>query len=314
MGMHITPSIASASGSCSRASGPPWRRSPRGTPRAADHRRRVEAHLIASAPAPPRRPRLLDDGVVADELVRREVVTAISGETVPPALKKNALSPGRSSPVRPGAGPRPVRRRHGAGARRLRRGVLRGLAADLHGRGGQADDPRASRSDRGVSGRRPRRTTTRAARGAGDLHVLRPVRGWRRVSGRTAGRGSTGPRRCAGCWTRTTRMPPGDAGCDNLNTHGRASLYEAFPARGGVPAASRLRIVHTPPQRQLLNVAEIELSVLARQWPGPGGSARRPRSTPSAPPGSASGTRGEPGQWRFTTPMPASAEAPLPQL
>jgi hypothetical protein len=53
--------------------------------------------------------------------------------------------------------------------------------------------------------------------------------------------------------------------CDNLNTHNIASLYEAFPAAEAHRLARRLDIHHTPRNGSWLNVAEIELSVLAKQ-------------------------------------------------
>ncbi len=52
---------------------------------------------------------------------------------------------------------------------------------------------------------------------------------------------------------------------DNLNTHQVASLYEAFPPEQARRIAARLEIHHTPKHGSWLNVAEIELSVLARQ-------------------------------------------------
>jgi hypothetical protein len=52
---------------------------------------------------------------------------------------------------------------------------------------------------------------------------------------------------------------------DNLNTHRVASLYEAFPPEQARRIAQRLEIHHTPKHGSWLNVAEIELSVLARQ-------------------------------------------------
>ena len=58
--------------------------------------------------------------------------------------------------------------------------------------------------------------------------------------------------------------------CDNLNTHSMASLYEAFPAARAGALRRRLELVHTPRNGSWLNIAEIELSVLARQ-----GLARR---------------------------------------
>jgi len=52
---------------------------------------------------------------------------------------------------------------------------------------------------------------------------------------------------------------------DNLNTHKIASLYEAFPAEQARRIAEKLEIHHTPKHGSWLNMAEIELSVLARQ-------------------------------------------------
>ena len=53
--------------------------------------------------------------------------------------------------------------------------------------------------------------------------------------------------------------------CDNLNTHHVASLYEAFDPATARRLARRLEIHYTPRNGSWLNVAEIELSVLARQ-------------------------------------------------
>jgi hypothetical protein len=52
---------------------------------------------------------------------------------------------------------------------------------------------------------------------------------------------------------------------DNLNTHRLASLYEAFPPEQARRIAERLEAHQTPKHGSWLNVAEIELSVLARQ-------------------------------------------------
>jgi hypothetical protein len=52
---------------------------------------------------------------------------------------------------------------------------------------------------------------------------------------------------------------------DNLNTHKPASLYEAFPPEQARRIAEKLEIHHTPKHGSWLNMAEIELSVLARQ-------------------------------------------------
>ena len=52
---------------------------------------------------------------------------------------------------------------------------------------------------------------------------------------------------------------------DNLNTHVIASLYKAFPAEQARRIAAKLEIHYTPKHGSWLNMAEIELSVLARQ-------------------------------------------------
>jgi hypothetical protein len=53
--------------------------------------------------------------------------------------------------------------------------------------------------------------------------------------------------------------------CDNLNTHGIGSLYEAFPPDEARVLAARLEIHYTPKHGSWLNIAEIELSVLTMQ-------------------------------------------------
>ena len=52
---------------------------------------------------------------------------------------------------------------------------------------------------------------------------------------------------------------------DPLHTHGVASLYAAYPPQEARRLAERLEIHHTPKHGSWLNMAEIELSVLARQ-------------------------------------------------
>jgi hypothetical protein len=54
---------------------------------------------------------------------------------------------------------------------------------------------------------------------------------------------------------------------DQLNTHSPASLYEAFAPEKAKRLADRLEIHYTPKHGSWLNMAEIELSVLARDLP-----------------------------------------------
>ena len=52
---------------------------------------------------------------------------------------------------------------------------------------------------------------------------------------------------------------------DNLNTHTPASLYEAFEPAEAKRLADRLELHYTPKHGSWLNMAEIELAVLAGQ-------------------------------------------------
>jgi len=52
---------------------------------------------------------------------------------------------------------------------------------------------------------------------------------------------------------------------DQLNTHAPASLYEAFEPAEARRLAARLEIHYTPKHGSWLNMAEIELGVMARQ-------------------------------------------------
>jgi len=69
-------------------------------------------------------------------------------------------------------------------------------------------------------------------------------------------------------WLAEDRHPDADKivlVMDNLNTHKLASLYEAFEPERARRIAARFEVHHTPKHGSWLNVAEIELSVLARQ-------------------------------------------------
>ena len=54
---------------------------------------------------------------------------------------------------------------------------------------------------------------------------------------------------------------------DQLNTHGPASLHEAFAPDEAKRIAAKLEIHYTPKHGSWLNMAEIELSALARDLP-----------------------------------------------
>ena len=96
--------------------------------------------------------------------------------------------------------------------------------------------------------------------------VFAPLEGWRRVE--------VTDRRAKVDWAWVVRKlvdedyPDKDRillVMDNLNTHHPASLYEAFEPAEARRIAERLEIHYTPKHGSWLNMAEIELGVLARQ-------------------------------------------------
>jgi hypothetical protein len=88
---------------------------------------------------------------------------------------------------------------------------------------------------------------------------------------------------------------------DNLNTHKLASLYEAFEPDRARRIAEKFEVHHTPKHGSWLNVAEIELSVLARQCLDRRlGSAEELRREVAAWEGERNGRAVEV-RWRFTT-------------
>ncbi len=96
--------------------------------------------------------------------------------------------------------------------------------------------------------------------------LFAPLEGWRRVE--------VTERRTRTDWARVVRKLvdedyPGKERIvlvmDNLNTHHPASLYQAFEPAEARRIAERLEIHYTPEHGSWLNMAEIELGVLARQ-------------------------------------------------
>jgi len=66
--------------------------------------------------------------------------------------------------------------------------------------------------------------------------------------------------------TSATPTPSGSCWCKTTwNTHTPASLYEAFPPAEAKRLADRLELPDTPKHGSWLNIAEIELAVLAGQ-------------------------------------------------
>ena len=86
---------------------------------------------------------------------------------------------------------------------------------------------------------------------------------------------------------------------DNLNIHSPACLYEAFDPAEARRLTEKLEIHHTPKHGSWLNIAEIELSILARQCLDQRiGSLRRLRTLTTA---WLAQRKRCPIRWRFTT-------------
>jgi hypothetical protein len=88
---------------------------------------------------------------------------------------------------------------------------------------------------------------------------------------------------------------------DNLNTHKLASLYQASPPERARRIAERREIHHTPKHGSWLNMAEIELSVLARQCLDRRIETRQELEREVAAWEERRNERGDQVQWRFTT-------------
>ncbi len=96
--------------------------------------------------------------------------------------------------------------------------------------------------------------------------VVEPLRGWRRVW--------VTERRTRKDWAQVVRelaevhYPDAERivlVLDNLNTHVPAALYDAFPPEEARRLLDRLELHYTPKHASWLNMAEVELSVLAGQ-------------------------------------------------
>jgi hypothetical protein len=228
-----------------------------------------EAHLIALACSPP--PvgrRLWTLRLLADRMVELRFMDGLSYETVRRMLKKNVLKPWLTERwcIPPRASGEFVWRMED---------VL-----DVYTR---SYDPRCpqvcmdevskqllvdARPPTGPTPGRPRRTDYEyERRGTANLFLwCEPLSGWRSVR--------VTERRTRLDWAHCIKdlldSRYRDAEkvilvMDNLNTHTPGSLYEAFEPVEAKRLAEKLEIHYTPTHGSWLNMAELELSVLARQ-------------------------------------------------
>ncbi len=139
--------------------------------------------------------------------------------------------------------------------------------------------------------------------GVSNLFMLfAPLEGWRRVEVRE--------RRTRLDWAEVVRKLVDEDYADrerivlvmdNLNTHHPSSLYEAFEPEEARRIAERLEIHYTPKHGSWLNMAEIEIGVMARQCLGrriPDRSVLRREAAAWQAQRNRDGIRVD---WRFTT-------------
>jgi DDE superfamily endonuclease len=132
--------------------------------------------------------------------------------------------------------------------------------------------------------------------------VCEPLRGWRHITVST--------RRTRIDWARCVKelvdvhYPDAERVVlvqDNLNTHTPASLYEAFEPAEAKRLADRLELHYTPKHGSWLNMAEVELAVLAEQCLDRRLADRVTLEREVAAWQAARNARGRGVSWRFTT-------------
>ncbi|WP_165253778.1 IS630 family transposase, partial [Paludisphaera soli] len=228
-----------------------------------------EAQLVSLAcSAPPDGKARWTLKMLADRLVELEAVDAVSDETVRRVLKKNALKPWLKQQwvIPPKANAEFVCAMEGvlevyARPRDPRRPVV---CADEGGKQLVGD----ARPPLPVRPRRPAKEDYEYVRhGTANLFMaFEPLAGKRRVEvteRKTKADFARLLKRIADEWyadaERVTLV------VDNLSTHKPAVLYEVFEPAEARRILGRLEFVYTPKHGSWLNVAECELSVLARQ-------------------------------------------------
>ena len=228
-----------------------------------------EARLIAMACGePPEGRASWTLKLLADQLVECEIVGTISTETVHQALKKNELKPWlkQSWCIPPGQSAEFVC---------AMEDVLEVYQRPYDGNEVLVCmDETSKQQVKETRVPRPAAPGLSAAydyeyerNGVSSLFMLfAPLDGWRRVEVRE--------RRTKVDWAHVIKKlvdedyPDRDRivlVMDNLNTHKLSSLYEAFEPAEARRIAERLEIHYTPKHGSWLNMAEIEIGVLARQ-------------------------------------------------
>ena len=231
---------------------------------------RAEARLIALAcSAPPTGRKEWTMKLLADKLVELDIVDTISDEKVRRTLKKTSTSPGirNSGASRRQATPNSFARMEDVLAVYHRPSDAKRPLVCLDEASKQLISE--TRTPLPPEPGRPERFDYEYVRnGTANLFMIsEPLLGWRHVT--------VTERRTAEDFAEVVQLVGGRPACRRRHggagdgqpqhTHKLASLYEAFPPERARRIAERLEIHHTPKHGSWLNMAEIELSVLAGQ-------------------------------------------------
>ena len=259
---------------CAPASPPRvWPRRWRGVPAGVPPRKlesAQEARLVALAcTAPPAGQARWSLRLLAERLVELEVVAGIGPERCAQRSKKRPQAVAEAALVHPAAGGCRLRGRDGGCPARLRPPARSGAAAGLLRRGGQGtaqptrgprSPPAPGRPGAGGQRVRPRRQRQPASSG------LRPAPGLARGHGTArAHRRRLGARHARPGRHRTSPTPSGSCWCWTTSTP-TPRPRSTRPSRRPRPAhLDALELHYTPNHGSWLNIAELELSALARQ-------------------------------------------------
>ena len=228
-----------------------------------------EAKLIALACSKPPQGRarwtlrLLENKVVELKIVERA-----SDSTIGRVLKKHSQAPSPTVLGHPAQGQQRVRSGDGRRAGRLPRGRAILIARWFASTRPQSNSPPRRALSIPMKPGRPARCDYEYERnGTANLFMLfAPLEGWRRVK--------VTDRHTAVDYAHVLKdladIHFSDARTivlvqDNLNTHSKASLYEAFPAAEAGRLVERFEWRYTPKHGSWLNLAESELAVLSSQ-------------------------------------------------
>ena len=227
-----------------------------------------EAKLIALACSkPPKGRARWTLRLLEKKVVELQIVDRASDSTIGRALKKHSPAPSPAVLGHPAEGQWRVRSRHGRCAGGLHAATRSRLPAGVPGRDLQAVPCRDAPADPNEAGTPARCDYEYERNGTANIFMMfAPLEGWRHVKvtdRHTAVDYAHVLKELADRYfanAKTVVLVQ-----DNLNIHGKGSLYEAFPAAEARRLVERFEWHYTPKHGSWLDLAESELGVLTSQ-------------------------------------------------